>query len=62
MGVIVFPVLSGARPANGLGALVQVAQQVMVQELRPVVGIEAEDAKSQMTFDILDLLRHSWPD
>ena len=57
VGVVVFAVGAAAGEVYGVGAVYEVAQQVVVEELGAVVGIETKQGEWQGLFDIFDLFQ-----
>jgi hypothetical protein len=57
MGVIVFVVSTASGELDGLFSLGKVSQEVVVEELGAVVGIETKQGEWQGLFDIFDLFQ-----
>ena len=59
MGVVVFVIGPASGELDGLFSFGEVPQEVLVEELTSVVGIEAEDGEWDCFFDVFDLFEHS---
>lgn len=57
VSVIIFVVGSASGELDGLFSLGKMSEQVVIEELRAVVTIEAKQGEGQGCFDILDLLQ-----
>ena len=58
MGVVVLSIGSGSSELDGVASVLEVPDQVPLEELAPVVAVEAEDAKGERGFDGDDLLQN----
>src|ERR1700686_1344463 len=52
--VVIFAVSARAREANRRLSFAEVMHQVPVEELAPVIGVEAQDGEGQTGFDLSD--------
>ena len=59
VGVVVLAVGPRAGEAHRPGSFLEVAHEMVVEELAAVVAVEAEDRKGQAWFDVSDLLQHA---
>ena len=55
VGVVIFVVSTAAGKGHGGGAVMEMAQEVMVKELRSVVAVKAEEGEGERLFDMTDL-------
>src|ERR1700686_722597 len=56
--VVIFAVSARAREANRRLSFAEVMHQVPVEELAPVIGVEAQDGEGQTGFDLSDARGH----
>ena len=56
MSVVLFVVGAAAGELDGIGSLVEVTEEVVVEEFGAVIAVEAEEGERERGFDILDLL------
>ena len=55
MGVVIFAVRAAAGEVDGLGAVEEMTHEVVVEELRSVVAVKAEELEGERLFDVTEL-------
>ena len=57
MSVVLFVVGAAAGELDGIGSLVEVTEEVVVEEFGAVIAVEAEEGERERGFDVMDLFQ-----
>lgn len=55
VSVVLFVVGAAAGELDGVGSLVEVTEEVVVEEFGAVIAVEAEEGEREIGFDVMDL-------